>query len=149
MLALISIMKNPNTYDPFKKPEALKKRYLMLLEVLEKRKIISEEDAILMREEKIEFGKHSQNTLPYVTDFLALRNMPNTSQLRTTIDSDLTKTIDSLAKASIRNLAWKNVSDYGILVVERKTMQLKVMIGGYDYYGKEGQVNATLALRQP
>lgn len=121
----------------------------MLLEVLEKRKIISEEDAILMREEKIEFGKHSQNTLPYVTDFLALRNMPNTSQLRTTIDSDLTKTIDSLAKASIRNLAWKNVSDYGILVVERKTMQLKVMIGGYDYYGKEGQVNATLALRQP
>jgi membrane carboxypeptidase/penicillin-binding protein PbpC len=46
----------------------------------------------------------------------------------TTFDYNLTKSIDKLAKESIKTLAWKNVSDYSILIIDRNTNDLKVMI---------------------
>jgi penicillin-binding protein 1C len=45
--------------------------------------------------------------------------------------------------------SWKNMQDYGILLIDKKSSELLVMIWGYDYNSKEWQVNSTLALRQP
>jgi membrane carboxypeptidase/penicillin-binding protein PbpC len=50
------------------------------------------------------------------------------AKLKTTINYNLTQKIDELAKASLKTLAWKNVSDYSIIIIDRKTMNLKVII---------------------
>jgi membrane carboxypeptidase/penicillin-binding protein PbpC len=52
----------------------------------------------------------------------------NPSKITTTINLNLTKKIDKIAKNSIKNLAWKNVSDYSIIIIDRNTLDLKVMI---------------------
>lgn len=70
-------------------------------------------------------------------------------EILTTIDSSLTEKIDTLARNTILDLSWKDVSDYGIIILDRKTNELKTMIGGVNYHATEGQVNSTLALRQP
>ncbi|MFA5917811.1 MAG: transglycosylase domain-containing protein [Candidatus Gracilibacteria bacterium] len=71
------------------------------------------------------------------------------SNIQTTIDFNLTNKIDELAKNSIIPLMWKNVKDYSVIIIDRKTQELKVMIGGIDYYGgQNGQVNMTTSPRQ-
>jgi hypothetical protein len=40
----------------------------------------------------------------------------------------MTDRIEELAQASIKKLAWKSVSDYGVLVVHRPSMQLRAML---------------------
>lgn len=72
---------------------------------------------------------------------------PTKSQ--TTINYNLTQKIDELAKTSLKNLAWKNISDYSIIIIDRNKMDLKVMIWWNDYFSENGQVNWSLALRQP
>lgn len=72
--------------------------------------------------------------------------------LLTTFDFGLTKRIDTIAQSILDRLSWRNVSDYGILIAERTINGplLRVMIGGKNYHESEGgQVNTTLALRQP
>lgn len=52
---------------------------------------------------------------------------------------------------ALDTLLWKNVTDYGVIVAERgNPPKLRVMIGGRSYEESDaGQVNTTLALRQP
>lgn len=53
--------------------------------------------------------------------------------MQTTFDLSLTREIDGLAKNALAEMAWRNVSDYGILLIERNEgnsrPQLRVMIG--------------------
>jgi penicillin-binding protein 1C len=71
------------------------------------------------------------------------------SNIQTTIDFNLTNKIDELAKNSIIPLMWKNVKDYSVIIIDRKTQELKVMIWWIDYYGgQNGQVNMTTSPRQ-
>lgn len=80
-------------------------------------------------------------------------NLKNPHLTQTTFDLALTEQIDTIAKNTLQQLAWKNVSDYGILIAERgdeTNPLLRVMIGGASYTESiAGQVNTTLALRQP
>ena len=50
------------------------------------------------------------------------------SKITTTIDADLTDKIDTLARNTILDLSWKDVSDYGIIILDRATNELRVMI---------------------
>jgi penicillin-binding protein 1C len=106
--------------------------------------------------------EHS-NPLPYITDFLQLKSIyahTDGGNIATTFDRELIEQIDTIANNTLNEIAWKNVGDYGVLVAERgstgngsQTIQnplLRVMIGGSNYSeSTAGQVNTTLALRQP
>ena len=76
------------------------------------------------------------------------KNLSNGTNLITSIDSGLTRRIEAIADSIRTGLQYRNVSDYGILVVDRTTMKVRVLIGGADYAGKAGQVNAVFAPRQ-
>lgn len=61
-----------------------------------------------------------------------------TGEIKTTFDRELTEQIDTIAKNSLSELLWKNVSEYGILIAERDKGDssgavLRVMIGGQNY----------------
>lgn len=82
--------------------------------------------------ENLSWNTEHSNPLPYVTDFLKTkintRTLHNTIQ--TTFDTKLTEQIDTIARNTLLELAWKNVSDYGILIAERSDSnpELRVMI---------------------
>lgn len=43
---------------------------------------------------------------------------------------------------------WKNVKDYSVIIIDKNTKELKVMIWWINYYGQDGQVNMTTSPRQ-
>lgn len=149
MLWLISIIKNPNKYSPITNLSNFNKRFKVLTEYLEKNSIISNQEKNEILEEKLFFSLWEKPILPYVVDFINTSVKNNPSKITTTINLNLTKKIDKIAKNSIKNLAWKNVSDYSIIIIDKNTLDLKVMIWWNDYNSKDWQVNGALALRQP
>lgn len=147
-ISLITIIKNPNKYNPIDNYWNFRQRFKILVKYLGKSNIIDENEINSILNEKLIFSKWTENKLQYVIDFLKKRKL-NWNKIKTTIDYNLTQKIKDIWDSTIRNLYWKNVWDYWVLIVDRKTNDLKVMIWWYDYDWENWQVNSTLALRQP
>ncbi|MCT4617161.1 MAG: penicillin-binding protein [Candidatus Gracilibacteria bacterium] len=151
LLALMVIPKNAIKYDPYKKFEQFKIRYNLILNLFKENGIISEEDEIFIKNEKIEFNEKNKPKLPYIKDFLEnnyIEQIKGKKEIYLNIDYFLTKKVEHLAKNVVDKLYWKNVRDYGLIILDRHTSDLKVMIGGYSYDGPNGQVNSALRPRQ-
>ncbi|MDD5376744.1 MAG: transglycosylase domain-containing protein [Candidatus Gracilibacteria bacterium] len=182
-IALLILPKDSRRYDPYKKPQTFRSRFEFIVDVLEKKQIITADEQKNILLENLAWNMEHGNSLPYVSDFLIplsnslLRGERTKNEIfsplllgeglggevRTTFDLALTEQIDTIAKNTLAELAWKNVGDYGILIAERTDPEsriagsggrsnplLRVMIGGADYRESvAGQVNTTLALRQP
>lgn len=123
--------------------------------------------------EKLFFQKEHKQKLPYVVDTVRtlenklhsyidttlqsseqLNNVTmkqsNYPTMQLSIDSRLSDTIDDMARQTILELQRKNVSDYGVLVVDRQTKEIRVLLGGVGYDSpKGGQVNTVFAKNQP
>ncbi len=153
-IALLIIPKNIKKYDPYLNFWNFENRFNLILDALEKNWIIKQEEKYLIKNEKLFFNEDHKNKLPYIIDFLNQSKKHNLnidlkSNLKLTIDYNLTQKIEEIAKNVIFELSWKNVKDYWILVFDKESNDLKVMIWGINYYKQEWQVNSTLALRQP
>jgi membrane carboxypeptidase/penicillin-binding protein PbpC len=55
--------------------------------------------------------------------------MPQTPIINTTVDDNMSREIKKIADQTIYKLQWKKVSDYGVLVIDKKTNELRVMLG--------------------
>lgn len=152
MIWLLTIIKNPNNFNPLTKKSAFEHRFSVIVNTLTNNGILSEEEKNLIKEETLTFYSGEKNKLPYIVDFVHTKIKKDAKEhgkIVTHFDYYLSEKINTLAQTTLKNLAWKNVGDYGIIIIDRKTMWLKVMIWGENYDGKDGQVNASLALRQP
>ncbi|MDD2565543.1 MAG: transglycosylase domain-containing protein [Candidatus Gracilibacteria bacterium] len=174
ILALIIIQKNSSKYDPYKFKTNFDTRFGILAKTLLSNSIINQKEYEDIIEEKLVLNNNHNQKLPYIVDFLNSEKIVDRSpdqargghksnvisndreksslvgnKISTTIDYNLTNKIEEIATNSILDLAWKNVKDYGVIILDKKTNNLSVMIGGKNFYGVEGQVNSTLSLRQP
>lgn len=154
-LALVTIMKNPVRYDPFKKTSNFTARYLHLITTAKNEWTLSSETAQLLSQEidTLYWKKNNDATQPYIRDYIQhqaqKQNKKLPAEIYTTIDDAMSREIKDIADHTIYKLLWKAVSDYGVLVIDKKTNQLRVMLGGMAYDGKAGQVNSTLSINQP
>lgn len=154
-LALITIMKNPVRYDPFKKSGNFNARYTSLIASLKNEKYLSSDTAKSLSTDLDSLNRKS-NTLPaqpYFRDYIQQQaektHQVLPSAIYTTIDDNMSREIKNIADQTIYKLLRKDVSDYGVLVIDKKTNELRVMLGGMAYDGKAGQVNSTLSINQP
>lgn len=144
--------KNPSKYDPVKNPAAFKERFRNVAESLAETGVLPKEKLPLVIAEKLSFPV-PKNALPYVTDAVKSKKIAVGSEgkafFKTSIDLDLTNRIQKIADGTLSEISWRNVSDYAVLVVDRKTKEVLVLMGGADYGSSEGgQVNAVFAPRQ-
>ena len=151
-IAILILPKNPNKYNPYKNISNFKNRFNKISNYLYNNWLIDKNELNSILSEKLFFNNNNfKNKLPYISDYLNSHPNPPLSGegiLNTTIDYNLTQKIDTLAQNTISKLAWKDVWDYWIIITDRKTNKLKVMIWWIDYYAENGQVNSTTALRQ-
>jgi penicillin-binding protein 1C len=165
-LALLALVRNPSRYDPVREPEAFLKRMELVTNALETGGVLTPAQAEIVRHEPLVWTRPKPE-LPYVADLVKsiakgektgilspsesseiAKNLTNGTDLVTSVDSGLTRRIEDIADSIRTGLQYRNVSDYGILVVDRATMKVRVLIGGADYAGQAGQVNAVFAPRQ-
>jgi penicillin-binding protein 1C len=149
-IALLTIVKNPTKYNPIIYKKNFRKRFEKILKYLKEQKLINQKEYLEILQEKLFFKNFKKNSLPYIVNFINTKiDWKNLKKIDLTVDYNLTKQIEKIAKNVIVEKSWKNMQDYGILLIDRKTSELLVMIWGYDYDSKDWQVNSTLALRQP
>lgn len=156
-LALIILPKNPKKYDPYKNKYEFRTRFELIAKMLNENHIIDKKSYDSIINEKLIFNYDHRNKLPYVIDYIRNfeKNLEKTnkisdinSQIHTNIDYNLTKKIEEIAKNSILPLSWKNVRDYAGIIIDKKTNDIKVMIGWINYYDDNWQVSMITARRQ-
>ncbi|MEF2175110.1 MAG: transglycosylase domain-containing protein, partial [Candidatus Absconditabacteria bacterium] len=173
LIALLVIPKNPNKYDPLKQNDNFKFRFGVLVNHLANNGVITEAEKVSILSEKLIYKKYQGNNLPYVVDYIKKRyanigknfkrgfwplgedlqyiganNVFPDNQVQISVDLSLSNQILDIGKQAIWNLQTKDVSDFGILVVDRNSYEIKTLIGGYDYQGDGGQVDAVTSIRQ-
>lgn len=144
--------KNPSKYDPVKNPAGFKDRFAAVVRTLVENGVMDGEEEKLALAEKLSFPA-PRNALPYVIDAVRSKKLAVGTEgeplVRVSIDADLTKKIQKIADGTLSEISWRNVSDYAVLAVDRKTKEVLVLMGGADYSsGEGGQVNAVFAPRQ-
>lgn len=126
-----------------------------LISSLEHEKYISSEDAQSLSGDVESLHRKNDTSIaqPYLRDYVQQQAEKQKKLLPanvyTTIDDNMSREIKNIADQTIYKLLWKDVSDYGVLVIDRQSNELRVMLGGMAYDGKAGQVNSTLSINQP
>ncbi len=157
-IALISIPKNSTLYDPLKNPQTFQRRFGIVSNYLYTKWLLTLEEFNDVKKERFLFQNEKKNEFPYLVDFFTSLPSQNLvkkysqswqgNNTQTTIDTDLQKKIESLSRNSILPLAWKNVWDFAVIIIDKDTMKLRALVWGKDYSWTWWQVNAALAPRQ-
>ncbi|MEI7557477.1 MAG: hypothetical protein WCJ45_01105 [bacterium] len=64
----------------------------------------------------------------YISQFAEKQQKGLATSIYTTVDENMSREIKDIADQTIYKLLWKDVSDYGVLVLDKKTNQLRVML---------------------
>lgn len=159
---LAGLPQSPTTYSPFgSNPERGKARQKEVLRRMVEDKYINDMEAANAENETLQFAiKKTDIKAPhfvfYIKDLLYEKygeKMVETGGLRvkTTLDLDLQETAQASLSAELTSLARLKVGNGAAIVTKPNTGEILTMIGSKDYFdsANDGQVNVTLALRQP
>jgi len=70
--------------------------------------------------------------------------------IRTTLDLEIQQAVEGLVSSHVRRLADRGVGNAAVLVMDTDGGEILAMVGSIDFFDRSaGQVNGTLALRQP
>lgn len=159
---LAGLPQSPTAYSPFgSNPERGKNRQKEVLRRMVEDKYISAAEAETVGNEVLTFAiKRDDIKAPhfvfYIKDLLYAKygeKMVETGGLRvtTTLDLDLQEVAQASVSSEVNKLANLKVGNGAALVVKPNSGEILAMVGSKDYFNNEadGQVNVTLALRQP
>lgn len=159
---LAGLPQSPTTYSPFgSNPERAKNRQKEVLRRMAEDGYISQEAATAAGEEVLAFAiKRTDIKAPhfvfYIRDLLYEKygeKMVETGGLRvtTTLDLNLQEVAQASVAAELTTLERMRVTNGAALITKPNTGEILAMVGSKDYFNTQadGQVNVTLALRQP
>lgn len=159
---LAGLPQAPSRYSPFgSNPKEAKDRQLEVLRRMREDGYITEEEEQKAGEEVLSFAIsqtdiNAPHFVFYVRDFLYQEygeEIVEKGGLRvtTTLDLDLHNTAQASLSAEIANLERYRVGNGAAMIVKPNTGEILSMIGSKDYFNAtdEGQVNVTIAQRQP
>jgi len=159
---LAGLPQAPSKYSPFSnEPGLAKERQKFVLNQMLKLKMISEEDyqkandtVLLFNSEKIEIN--APHFVMFIKDYLTKElgeGIVNQGGLKvtTTLDLSLQEIVQEIVTSEVNSLGRFNVTNGAALVTNPKTGEIYAMVGSKNYFNlnEDGQVNLTLALRQP
>lgn len=159
---LAGLPQAPSTYSPFgSNPERAKARQATVLDRMVKMGFITALQAEDAKAEKLQYALsvsdiRAPHFVFYVRDLLYEQYGVETVEkgglrVTTTLDLGLQEQAQASLSAEVDNLERYRVGNGAALVVKPNTGEILAMIGSRDYFATEhdGQVNVTLAQRQP
>lgn len=159
---LAGLPQAPSKYSPFgSNPEDAKNRQLEVLRRMREDGYITSEEEEKAGKEVLKFALsqtdiNAPHFVFYVRDLLYEKYGVETVEkgglrVTTTLDLDLHNTAQASLSAEIESLQRYRVGNGAAMIVKPNTGEILSMIGSKDYFNAtdEGQVNVTLAQRQP
>lgn len=159
---LAGLPQAPSKYSPFgEQPELAKQRQQFVLSQMLKLNMINYEEyqsainhQLIFNSAKIEIN--APHFVMYIKDLLTKElgeSVVNQGGLivTTTLDLDLQEKAQEIVTNEIKGLKNYQVTNGAALVTNPQTGEILAMVGSKDYFNlnEDGQVNLTLALRQP
>ena len=159
---LAALPEAPTTYSPFgSHPELAKKRQEEVLQIMYEEKYITREQLNKALKEELRY-KNLSNTIKaphfvlYVKDLLVKKYGEKAVEqgglkVTTTLDLSIQDMAQATVAAEIKSLKYSRVTNGAALVTNPATGEILAMVGSHDYFdtANDGNVNVTLALRQP
>jgi penicillin-binding protein 1C len=153
---LAGLPQSPARYDPYRHPEAAKRRQEHVLRAMVRRGAI--DNAAFTEACNAQLSLHPPErpfSAPHFCDWLLASRqrlrLPEHGAVRTTIHLPTQEAIELLVRSHVRLLADKNVTNAAVIVLDNADGAVLAMVGSADYFDEvnHGQVNGCLALRQP
>lgn len=151
---LASIPQSPALYDPYRNFDKTTARQHHILELMRDEHVIDEASYREALAETISLSPlRDKFRAPHFCDLvestMALEKLRNLRMVRTTLDISLQEEVELMLRERVRSLRDKGVSNGAAIVMDNTTGEILVMVGSVNYWGDQGQVNASLCRRQP
>lgn len=159
---LAGLPQAPSKYSPFgDQPELAKQRQKLVLNQMLKLSMISTEDFQMADNYELKFSSakieiNAPHFVMFIKDFLIKElgeSVVNQGGLivTTTLDLDLQEKAQKIVTSEVNTLKRFQVTNGSALITNPTTGEILAMVGSKDYFNisEDGQVNLTLALRQP
>jgi penicillin-binding protein 1C len=170
---LAGLPQAPSLYDPLLYPEAASTRQAVVLELMVRHGYLKPEEARLARAETLQYAAtpfpiEAPHFVFYVWNVLERKYGPEVLNaglnVITTLDLDLTRTAQAIARRRLGDLAARsagergagqappaNATDAALVALDPRTGQVLAMVGSPDYFDAaiSGAINMALAPRQP
>ncbi|MES2089877.1 MAG: penicillin-binding protein 1C [Pseudomonadota bacterium] len=88
---------------------------------------------------------------PHLTDMLLAQQATGVTEVQTTVDLRMQRTLERVLKSYIHGHAEVGIRNASAMLVDAQSMEVRAVVGSADYRDAaiEGQVNGTLAKRSP
>lgn len=159
---LAGLPQAPAVYDPFKDPAAAKARQAQVLDLMARHGYIDAATAERAKAEPLQYASPQASDLRaphfvmYVRDLLVQRYGQRALfqagfRVYTTLDPETQRIAEEVVAKHAPTLARQDARNVGLVALDPRTGEILAMVGSPDYFNAaiDGQVNATLADRQP
>ncbi len=150
---LVALPQSPELRRPDRSAQAARTARNRVLDRFAALSSVPADEIVLAKAEPMPTGRRAMPMLaPHAADRAIAETQPG-SEVRLTIDADLQKNLQELARARVRTLALMLGPDISLamLVVDDATGEVLAHVGSPDYFDERraGQVDMTQALRSP
>ncbi len=152
---LIGLPQSPSRYDPFRHPERARARQGRVLAAMERAGLLTPEEHLRLAATPLDLTPPRRVfAAPHLVQSLLRReHLPDgrTTELRTTIEPDLQRTIEALARGHLQRLGALGVGNAAAVVIDNRTGEVLAYMGSVDFWDEEagGQNDGARMLRQP
>ena len=157
---LAGLPQAPSDYDPFVPGSKARARQNIVLNLMEKQGMITEEEATQAKSVEIVLRPYKPPALAphfvyYVKEYLEKKYGPGVSEaglkVYTTLDINVQKAAEQVAKDRIEELRRQKATNASIVIMKPNTGEILAMVGSVDYNDTsiDGQVNVATRERQP
>jgi 1A family penicillin-binding protein len=158
---LAGLPQAPSSYDPFKDPQAAKTRQGQVLDLMVRHGFLDAERAAAAKAEPLQYAPPNSNFsaphfVMYVRDLLVQRYglrglFEGGLRVYTTLDLETQQLAEEMVAKHVATLARQDARNAGLIALDPRSGEVLAMVGSPDYYNAaiDGQVNATIADRQP
>jgi 1A family penicillin-binding protein len=159
---LAGLPQAPALYDPFKNPQGAKERQGQVLDLMVRHGYLDAATAEEAKAETLQYATLDSGTIQaphfvmYVRDLLAQRYgqralFQGGFRVYTTLDLETQTLAEQVVSKHVATLARQDARNAGLVALDPRSGEVLAMVGSPDYSNAaiDGQVNATLADRQP
>jgi 1A family penicillin-binding protein len=158
---LAGLPQSPSIYDPYTNLEAAKNRQKVVLGLMVKEGYITRSQAEAAWSEVLQFvplrvDMRAPHFVVYVRKLLEDKYGTEMVyrgglQVHTTLDLEMQAVARQVAREHVGTLADRDVTNAAVVAMTPQTGEILAMLGSIDFWDEQidGQVNVTLALRQP
>ncbi|KKL83454.1 hypothetical protein LCGC14_1974580, partial [marine sediment metagenome] len=153
---LAGLPRGPSLYNPYRHFVRAKKRQEEVLGRMLSRGVVTEEKHRRALKEPLNIiSPQISFRAPHFADFvlarIPLKERQNISSIRTTLDMQLQKDVETFVKNCVESLKEWKVTNAAALIMDNEKGEILSFVGSADFFDSHhsGQVSAVTALRQP